>query len=168
MNNLENENDKGTQVKKPYNLREKKKKTAAYRNLIRPQLADDLYEKIINIIVKQKKYKDATYNAKELAKDLNINTRYLSAVINSRFGDNFSCLHNTYRIKESMKLLADKKFARKNVEEISAMVGFSNRQSFYASFYKYIGETPNGYRKRMLKDVIIAKTPSSSKKKKKK
>ena len=34
------------------------------------------------------------------------------------------------------------------VEEISAMVGFANRQSFYAAFYKNVGETPNGYRKR--------------------
>ena len=56
-----------------------------------------------------------------------------------------------------MKLLADKKLAHKNVEEISAMVGFSNRQSFYASFYKYIGETPNGYRKRKLEEKFAKK-----------
>ncbi len=55
MNNLENRNGKETQEKRPYNLREKKKKVAAYRNLIRPQLADDLYKRIIDIVVKQKK-----------------------------------------------------------------------------------------------------------------
>ena len=38
--------------------------------------------------------------------------------------------------------------ADKNVEEISTMVGFANRQSFYAAFYKNVGETPNGYRKK--------------------
>ena len=157
MNNLENRNGKETQEKRPYNLREKKKKVAAYRNLILPQLADDLYKRIIDIVVKQKKYRSADYSAKDLAKELNINTRYLSAVINSRFGENYSCLHNKYRIKESMKLLADKKLAHKNVEEISAMVGFSNRQSFYASFYKYIGETPNGYRKRKLEEKFAKK-----------
>jgi len=51
-----------------------------------------------------------------------------------------------------MHLLTDKRYADKNVEEISAMVGFANRQSFYAAFYKNIGETPNGYRKRHLED----------------
>ena len=157
MNNLENRNGKETQEKRPYNLREKKKKVAAYRNLIRPQLADDLYKRIIDIVEKQKKYRSADYSAKDLAKELNINTRYLSAVINSRFGENYSCQHNKYRIKESMKLLADKKLAHKNGEEISAMVGFSNRQSFYASFYKYIGETPNGYRKRKLEEKFAKK-----------
>ena len=63
---------------------------------------------------------------------------------------NFSCLVNEYRIKDALRLLADKKHAEKNVEEISAMVGFANRQSFYAAFYRIIGETPNGYRKNAL------------------
>ena len=130
--------------KKPYNLREKKEKKAAYRSLIRAELADELYDKILNIVVVQKKYKDPNYSAKDLA----TNTRYLSAVVNSRFGMNYSCLLNEYRIKDALHLLVDKRYMDKNVEEISAMVGFANRQSFYAAFYKNVGETPNGYRKR--------------------
>ena len=136
--------------KLPYNLREKKEKNAAYRSLIRPELADELYDKILNLIVVQKKYKDPTFSAKELAKELKTNTRYLSAVVNSRFGMNYSCLLNEYRVKDAMHMLVDKRYADKNVEEISAMVGFANRQSFYAAFYKNVGETPNGYRKRHL------------------
>ena len=53
-----------------------------------------------------------------------------------------------YRVKDALHLLTDKRYADKNVEEISAMVGFANRQSFYAAFYKNVGETPNGYRKK--------------------
>lgn len=140
----------GVSEKKPYNLREKKIKNAAYREMIRAELADELYDKIMNIIVLQKKYKDPNYSAKDLAKELKTNTRYLSAVINSRFGMNYSCLVNEYRIKDALHLLVDKRYSEKNVEEISAMVGFSNRQSFYAAFYMNVGETPNGYRKRKL------------------
>lgn len=140
----------GVSEKKPYILREKKIKNAAYREMIRAELADELYDKIMNIIVLQKKYKDPNYSAKDLAKELKTNTRYLSAVINSRFGMNYSCLVNEYRIKDALHLLVDKRYSEKNVEEISAMVGFSNRQSFYAAFYKNVGETPNGYRKRKL------------------
>lgn len=136
--------------KKPYNLREKKDKKAAYRSLIRAELADELYDKILNIVVVQKKYKDPNYSAKDLAKELQTNTRYLSAVVNSRFGMNYSCLLNEYRIKDALHLLVDKRYQDKNVEEISAMVGFANRQSFYAAFYKNVGETPNGYRRRNL------------------
>lgn len=157
MNNSEKEKENEALKKMPYNLKEKKKKVAAYRSLIRPSLADELYKKIQDIIINQKKYRDADYSAKDLAKELNINTRYLSAVINSRFGESFSCLHNKYRIREAMHLLADKKLGNKNIEEISAMVGFANRQSFYASFYKYAGETPNGYRRRKLAEKYSKK-----------
>lgn len=139
-------------VKKPYNLREKKIKDAAYRNMIRAELADELYDKILHIIVVQKKYKDVNFSAKDLAKELKTNTRYLSAVINSRFGMNYSCLLNEYRIKDALHLLIDKRYLDKNVEEISVMVGFANRQSFYAAFYKNVGETPNSYRKRKLEN----------------
>jgi YesN/AraC family two-component response regulator len=147
MSDLENKNGGETPVKRPYNLRERKIKSAAYRSLIRPELADDLYDKILSIIVVQKKYKDKNYSAKELAKELKTNTRYLSAVINSRFGKNYSCLLNEYRVRDAKHLLTDKRYMGKNMGEISALVGFANRQSFYAAFHKHVGETPNNYRK---------------------
>ena len=132
----------------PYNIREKQEKNAAYRSLIRAELADELYEKILNIIIIEKRYRDKDFSAKELAKILNTNTRYISAVINSRFNTNFSCLINEYRIKEAMHKLTDKRYSDMSIERIGAMVGFANRQSFYASFYRIMGETPNHYRKR--------------------
>lgn len=142
--NIEEQKD----VKKPYNIRERKIKNAPYRGLIRAELADELYEKILEIVVMQKKYKEPNFSASDLAKMLKTNTRYLSAVVNSRFNMNFSCLLNEYRIKDSMHLLVDKRYADKNIEEISAMVGFANRQSFYAAFYRMLGITPNDYRKK--------------------
>jgi len=146
----EQENLSETPKKLPYNLREKREKNAAYRTMIRPELADELYQKIVDIIVVKKKYRDPNFSSKDLAKTLHTNTRYLSAVVNSRFGMNFSCLLNDNRIKDALRLLSEKKNAEKNIEEISAMVGFANRQSFYAAFYRIVGETPNGYRKRIL------------------
>ena len=150
-NKTKNENVQAEAPKKmPYNLRERKIKDAAYRTMIRAELAEELYQKIVEIVVLQKKYKDPNFSSKDLAKQLKTNTRYLSAVVNSRFGMNFSCLLNEYRIKDALRLLGDKKNKDKNVEEISAMVGFANRQSFYAAFYRIVGETPHGYRRRVL------------------
>lgn len=132
----------------PYNIKEKNEKQAAYRSLIRAELADELFDKILNMVVVEKKYRDPSFSAKELAKKLNTNTRYISAVINSRFNMNFSCLLNEYRIKEALHRMVDKRYAEETIEEISAAVGFYNRQSFYAAFYRIMGETPNSYRKR--------------------
>ena len=81
MSDLEEKAQEGAAKKHPYNLREKKEKKAAYRSLIRPELADELYDRILNIIVVQKKYRDPNYSAKDLAKELQTNTRYLSAVV---------------------------------------------------------------------------------------
>ena len=134
----------------PYNIKEKKEKNATYRSLIRAELADELYEKILNIIVIEKRYRDKDFSAKSLAVELGTNTRYISAVINSRFNTNFSCLINEYRIKEALHRMTDKRYLDLTIEEIGALVGFANRQSFYASFYRIMGETPNNYRKRHL------------------
>lgn len=137
-----------TEEEKSENIKQHKKNAKSYRDLIRAELADELYDKILNIIVVRKKYKDPNYSAKDLAKELKTNTRYLSAVINSRFGMNYSCLLNEYRIKDALYLLTDKRYKNKKIEEISLMVGFANRQSFYTAFKKYVGLMPTDYRKK--------------------
>lgn len=139
-----------TTTNKPYNIKEKTEKNAAYRSLIRAELADELFDKILNIIIIEKRYRDKDFSAKELAKMLGTNTRYISAVINSRFNTNFSSLINEYRIKKALHRLTDKRYTDLTIEEIGTIVGFANRQSFYASFYRIMGETPNGYRKKHL------------------
>ena len=143
---INNENE--VQVKMPYNLREKKIKSAPYRDLIRTELADELYDKIYELVVTQKRYKQPNFSASDLAKMLKTNTRYLSAVVNSKFKMNFSCLLNEYRIRDAKHMLTNKKYTGKNIEEISAMSGFANRQSFYAAFYRIVGITPSEYRKK--------------------
>ena len=129
-----------------YNITEKKEKEAIYRTLVSPKLMDEMKEKILNIIVMQKKYKDKNYSAKRLAEDLGTNTRYISAVVNVRFHMNYTSFINKYRIEEAMSILVDKRYQDLTMEEVSDMVGFSNRQSFYASFYKIMNMTPREYR----------------------
>lgn len=129
-----------------YNIVEKKEKEAAYRTLVNPELMDELKSKILDIIVMQKKYKDKDYSAKHLADDLGTNTRYISAVVNVQFHSNYTSFVNKFRIEEAMTLMVDRRYQDLTMEEISDMVGFSNRQSFYASFYKFMKMTPREYR----------------------
>ena len=129
-----------------YNISEKKEKEAAYRSLVSPRMMDEMQEKILNIIVMQKKYRDKDYSAKKLAEDLGTNTRYISAVVNVRFHMNYTSFVNKYRIEEAMTILVDKRYQDLRMEEVSDMVGFANRQSFYASFFRFRGITPRQYR----------------------
>ena len=55
-----NEKNQAEAPKKlPYNLREKKIKDAAYRTMIRAELADEWYQKIVDIVI----VKDETLRA---------------------------------------------------------------------------------------------------------
>lgn len=129
-----------------YNITERKEKKAVYRTLVSPTLMDELKDKILNVIVMQKKYKDKDFSAKKLAEELGTNTRYISAVVNVKFHMNYSSFVNKYRIEEAMSILVDKRYQDLRIDEVSDMVGFANRQSFYASFYKLTGITPREYR----------------------
>ena len=129
-----------------YNICEIKEKKAAYRSLVSPAVMDRMQEQIMKIIVMDKKYRDKDYSAKSLAEDLGTNTRYISAVVNVRFHMNYTSFVNKYRIEEAMSILVDKRYQDLRMEQVSDMVGFSNRQSFYASFYKLMGMTPRDYR----------------------
>lgn len=122
------------------------KKEAAYRAKINQKQISGLKVKIVDIIYKKKKYKDKDYSAKQLAEDLGTNTRYISATVQKSFGMNYTSYVNKCRIKAAMSLLKDKRHRRLKMEDIGDMVGFSNRQSFYAAFYKFTGMTPKKYR----------------------
>lgn len=129
-----------------YNITELKEKKAEYRNQISPETKDELKDRILEIIVMKKKYKDPEYSARQLAADLGTNSRYISAVVSTRFHCNYTTFVNKYRIEEAMSILTDKRYQDLNVEEVGEMVGFSNRQSFYAAFYKFVQMTPRDYR----------------------
>lgn len=146
-----------------YNITERKEKEAAYRTMVSPQLMDELKEKILNIIVMQKKYKDKNYSARKLAEDLGTNTRYISAVVNVKFHMNYTSFVNKYRIEEAMSILVDKRYQDLKMEEVSDMVGFSNRQSFYASFYKIMKMTPRDYRVQHLSQHPALQAPKEKK-----
>ena len=133
-----------------YNIRESKPKDAVYRTLVNPDLMEAMKDRIYQIVVREKKYRDKKYSAKKLAADLYTTTRYVSAVVNVKFGVNYSSFVNQYRIKEAMEILSNPANASLRMQEVSDMVGFANRQSFYASFYRLHHITPREYKLQQL------------------
>ncbi|MBQ7181152.1 MAG: helix-turn-helix domain-containing protein [Bacteroidaceae bacterium] len=130
-----------------YNLTEKKMKAPLYRTLLNSEMVEELYEQIMSKFIVEKKYRDPEYSAQKLAIELGTNTRYISAVINLRYQDNYSQMVNEFRIKDAMYILKDKHAQKMTMKEIALSVGFSNRQSFYAAFFKRTGQSPKEYRK---------------------
>lgn len=129
-----------------YNLTEKKQKTPLYRSLLKLETVDEVYQKIMAKFIVEKKYRDCNYSAKKMAEELNTNVRYISAIINMRYQDNYSQMVNEFRVKEAMYMLKDRRYLNMNIEDIALAVGFQNRQCFYVAFYKRVGITPREYR----------------------
>lgn len=121
------------------------KKAPAYLTKISSETFDKLKEQLLQLMVVEKKYRDRHFTAKKLAEALHTNTRYVSIVLNVRYHLNYSQFVNRLRIEEAMALLADKRYAGLRMDEISDMVGFANRQSFYRAFQLSTGVTPWQY-----------------------
>ena len=121
------------------------KKAPAYLTKISSETFDKLKEQLLQLMVVEKKYRDRHFTAKKLAEALHTNTRYVSIVLNVRYHLNYSQFVNRLRIEEAMALLADKRYAGLRMDEISDMVGFAKRQSFYRTFQLSTGVTPRQY-----------------------
>ena len=124
-----------------------------YRSLLNGEMVEEMYQRIMAKFVVEKKYRDPEYNAQKLAEELGTNTRYISAVINLRYQDNYSQMVNEFRIKDAMYMLKDKHAAKMTMEDIALTVGFANRQSFYSAFYKRNNMTPRDYRAKNLAEI---------------
>lgn len=123
----------------------KAKKAPVYLTKISHETFDKLKEQILQALVVEKRYRDSSFTASQLAELLHTNTRYVSIVLSVRYHANFSQFVNRLRIEEAMALLQDQRYAGLRIEEISDMVGFANRQSFYRAFCQIVGKTPRQY-----------------------
>lgn len=142
--------------KKPFRGRPMKRKASKeekdtlpeakkYLTKISPETLEKITMGVIDALMLKKGYKDQRCSARQLAKQLETNTRYISIAIRRRFHVNYSSLVNKLRVEEAMSMLDDKRYADYRMEDISDTVGFANRQTFNASFLKYCGMTPSEY-----------------------
>lgn len=130
--------------------RERKTKPATYRLLIKSDVIDGICEKILHKMIVEKRYLQPDFNAATLAKEIDTNTRYISAAVSLRFGMNFSQLISGYRVREALYMLADKQNAGMQMLEVAQRSGFASRQSFYAAFYRAYHKTPKEYQAEVL------------------
>lgn len=127
----------------------KAKKAPVYLTKISRETFDKLKEQILHVLVVEKRYRERGFSAYQLAEMLHTNTRYVSIVLSVRYHANFAQFINKLRIEEAMALLQDQRYANLRIEEISDMVGFANRQSFYRAFCQIVGKTPRQYQEQL-------------------
>ena len=121
-------------------------------NVIKEQISiskdNGYYQKLEELCSVQKIYRDSSLDRNSVAEILGISASYVSRLINSITGENFSTYINRYRVEEVKSLILDEEFENYSLVAIGLECGFSSKTTFYNSFKKITGITPNAYRKK--------------------
>jgi AraC-like DNA-binding protein len=121
--------------------------TPAYRIRLSKERSDRLYSSIVDLLETKKCYRNPNYSAKQMAEELNTNSRYISAAVANVTGDNYSALINRYRLRDARRMLRSPRLHALSIEKIGLLSGFASRQSFYIAFTRaFSDETPAAYR----------------------
>jgi len=105
------------------------------------------FKKLETLCVDEQIYLDPTLDRARVAKKLGISPGYVSQLVNSISGDNFSTYINRYRVEAVKVMIADAEFDNYSLLAIGLESGFSSKTTFHTAFKKLTGMTPNGYRK---------------------
>ena len=104
------------------------------------------FKELEHLLQEEKIYQDPLLSLTSVAERLNISSTYLSQVVNTLSGQNFSDYINLFRIGQSKKMLVHPDFSQYTVLDIGLESGFNSRSAFYSSFKKHTGTTPTAYR----------------------
>jgi len=103
--------------------------------------------KLVQFMETQKPYLDPSLSLAELARKVAIPPHHLSQLLNSSFGQNFFDFVNSYRIRESQRLLLERRFEERTILDVLYETGFNSKSVFNSVFKKYTGMTPSQFRK---------------------
>ncbi len=105
-----------------------------------------ILQRIKKFLEENEVYLDSDISLHSVSKQLSINPRQLSQVINENVQKNFSEFINHYRIKKAKILLADPSYAHEKIATIAYDCGFGNVTSFNLAFKAETEITPSQYR----------------------
>lgn len=89
-------------------------------------------------------YRNPALTAELMAEQFGIHRNLLSRAVNRSTGSNFNQYVNSFRVKEAVRIMSEKK-PQLYLDEISEQVGFNSRTSFYRAFKQKTGLSPREF-----------------------
>lgn len=105
----------------------------------------ELYAKLTAYVEKERPYTNPELKMGDLASALGTSSHSLSYLLNQYIDQSYYDFINEYRIAEFKKLVTESKYSRYTLSALAELCGFSSRASFFRSFKKSTGVTPNEY-----------------------
>ena len=104
-------------------------------------------ESLKDFMTSNKPYLDSSLTIQDLAEQVEMPVKELSALINLYMNKHFFDFINEYRIEKAKEILKDSSQKDLTILEILYQVGFNSKSSFSTSFKKHTGKTPTDFRK---------------------
>tara|TARA_B100000446_G_scaffold107053_1_gene100125 strand:+ start:24860 stop:26206 length:1347 start_codon:yes stop_codon:yes gene_type:complete len=116
-----------------------------YKNSgLTPELSRELLDSVTQTLESQKLYLDNQLSLPQLADHIGLSANLLSQCINENLNQNFFEFINSYRVRQSQRLLREQR--SKSVLDIGLESGFNSKSAFYGAFKKHTGMSPGAYR----------------------
>ncbi|SDJ09222.1 helix-turn-helix domain-containing protein [Chryseobacterium jejuense] len=115
-----------------------------------PAVDDEKNKQILALkefMIEKEPYLNSSLTIQDLAEQLNMPVKDLSALINLYMNKHFFDFINEYRIEKAKEILKDPLQKELTILEILYQVGFNSKSSFSTSFKKHTGTTPTDFRK---------------------
>jgi len=109
-------------------------------------------KEILDLMINHKAFMDPSLTVFKMGKELEVNSKYVSQVVNQEFNKNFISFVNEYRVKEVQEMMTEARYENLTLEGMALKAGFKSKSSFNIAFKKEIGMTPSQYRKEMSLD----------------
>lgn len=121
-------------------------KSTSDENLLDKSQIDVLLMTIAQVMEKTETVCAPDFSLSMLAQLVGSNTKYVSWVINTKYGKNFKTFLNEYRIRTASQMLVDtEKYGNLTIASIAERVGYKSPASFHLAFKKVYGMTPAVY-----------------------
>lgn len=131
------------------------KKTASsaddkYRtNKVSPEECKRLYRLLEQEMKRNKPYRNPNLKVADLAVAIGTTSHSLSYLFNQYLEKNYYDYINEYRVEEFKSLILKDEYAKYTLTAMAEYCGFSSRASFFRTFKKLAGITPNEYIKQV-------------------
>ncbi|MEM9824905.1 MAG: helix-turn-helix domain-containing protein, partial [Bacteroidota bacterium] len=118
------------------------------------ELSNKYYLQFIQLLERDKIYRDKHLSLDSVARQLDISTVYLSKIINQVGQQPFSTLINKYRIEEVQQLIRKGQHHHYNLLVLAHQAGFNSKSSFNYNFKFYTQQTPSDFIRSLEKEGL--------------
>ncbi len=125
-----------------YSFGEQHKKYSSSK--LTPELCENYFQKLERLMESEQPYTQGNVKIMDIAKILDIPTRYLSEVINLQRGVSFPQYLNGYRVEKAKSLLSQP--GDISITGVMFEAGFNTKSSFNKEFKRLEGMSPSAYR----------------------